>query len=247
MNSDHIATPGLIDWVFVLLSATVVWQMDLPAFFGQGIESFGAQPGSPLYHLFVDIFPPMLLVGLAWVSTFVYKNWLWPRIPESNYRNGWWVYGLTAHGEDNTPVQVVGHFYIDHDPDSIRIPDGKAYIIEDGKIARERGSWSSNTVWVDEQTLKIIFKMKAVNKSGLPENYEGLIDVDRTVGSEVVGNAAYKGQFYDLDREDMVLGNVYAERISSRNSYNSEQIVEILSDHTHELVNRSQLRELPTS
>ncbi|WP_267643304.1 hypothetical protein [Haloarchaeobius amylolyticus] len=239
MDSDYISTPGVIDWIFFLLSATIVWQLNLPGFFAEWVQAFGAKPGSPLYHVFVDIFPPVILVGLAWVSVLIYKKLLWPRIPESNYSNGWWIYGLTAYGEEEEPIKIVGHFYIRHEPESISIPNARAFVVEDGDIIKERGSWSSDTIWVNNQTVKILFNLRAVDDSGLPENYEGLIDMSQTMSDEIIGGASYKGQFYDLDRGEMVLGNIYAERLSTENTYNTEQVLDIISEHAHDLVNRS--------
>lgn len=244
MEADHITSRGVIDWVFFLLSATVVWQLDLPSFFVDAAQGLGARSGSPLFHFFVDVVPPVLLVGIAWTAVGVYKNVLWPRLPDSNYRNGWWIYGLTAYGEEEgDPTRVVGHFYLDQDPERVRIPSGKAYIVDGDRIVEERGSWSSDTIWIDDQTVKIIFDMQAVNERGLPESYEGLIDMDETLDDSVVGTSSYEGRFYDLDRGNMVLGQIYAERLPRRESYSRQKVSRRLTESIPELVSRSQFSE----
>jgi hypothetical protein len=244
MEADHITSRGVIDWVFFLLSATVVWQLDLPTFFVGTARGLGARSGSPLFHFLVDIAPPALLVGIAWTAVGVYKNVLWPRLPGSNYRNGWWIYGLTAYGEEEEdPTTVVGHFYLDQDPERVRIPSGKAYIVEEDRIVEERGSWSSDTIWIDDQTLKIIFDMQAVDEQGLPESYEGLIDMDETLDDSIVGTSSYEGRFYDLDRGNMVLGQIYAERLPRRESYTRQKVSRRLNEFIAELVARSQFSD----
>jgi hypothetical protein len=245
MEADHITSRGVIDWVFFLLSATVVWQLDLPTFFVAAAQGLGARSGSPLFHFLVDVVPPALLVGIAWTAVGVYKNVLWPRLPGSNYRKGWWIYGLTAYGEegDGDSTTVVGHFYLDQDPERVRIPSGKAYIVEEGRIVEERGSWSSDTIWIDDRTMKIIFDMQAVNERGLPESYEGLIDVDETRAESVVGTSSYEGRFYDLDRGNMVLGQIYAERLPQRESYTRQKVRRHLKESIADLVSRSQFTD----
>lgn len=239
MDSDSLTAPGVIDWIFFLLSATIVWQLQLPEFFAGIVRSIGAESGSPLFHIFVDILPPVLLVGIAWATTQIYKNLLWPRIPSSNYRNGWWVYSLIAYGEEGEePTTVAGHFYLEHTPESIGIPDGKAYIVDNGEIIEERGSWSSDTVWVDEKSVKIIFNMNAVNESGLPESYEGLIDINSTLDEPIIGESTYEGRFYDLDRGNMVLGQVYAERIDIGEYSNRQKVYQNITENTGALVKK---------
>lgn len=239
MDSDSLSAPGVIDWIFFLLSATIVWQLQLPQFFGGMVRSIGAEPGSPLFHIFVDILPPVLLVGIAWGTTQIYKEILWPRIPSSNYRNGWWIYSLVAYGEEGEePTKVAGHFYLEHTPESIQIPDGKAYIIDNREIVEERGSWASDTVWVDQKSVKIIFNMSAVNESGLPESYEGLIDMSSTLDEPIIGESTYEGRFYDLDRGNMVLGQIYAERVDLGEYSNRQKVYDSITENTEVLAER---------
>jgi hypothetical protein len=239
MDSDSLTAPGVIDWIFFLLSATIVWQLQLPEFFAGMVRSLGAESGSPLFHIFVDILPPVLLVGIAWGTTQIYKNILWPRIPSSNYRNGWWVYVLIAYGEEGEePTTVAGHFYLEHTPESIEIPDGKAYIVDNGEIIEERGNWSSDTVWISEKSVKTIFNMNTVNEAGLPENYEGLIDMNSTLDEPIIGESTYEGRFYDLDRGNMVLGQIYAERIDIGEYNNRQKVYQSIAENTGVLVER---------
>jgi hypothetical protein len=245
MNSESFSALSVIDWVFFLLSATVVWQLRLPAFFAALARNIGARSGSPIFHLLVDIFPPIILVSAAWLTTEVYKKVIWPRLPSSNYRHGWWIYGLIAYGEDGEePTTVAGHFYLDQTPESVRIPEGKAYIVEDDEVVEERGTWQSETIWLSEDSVKIIFNMKAVDETGLPESYQGLIDLSRTLDDASVGDSSYEGQFFDLDRGNMVLGQIHAERMGPKESYDRDEIRQQLRENVSLLINRSDFDRL---
>lgn len=131
--------------------------------------------------------------------------------PSTDYLSGWWVYSLLAE----TPYglkDTVGHFRMRHTKDDMQIDEGRAFWVED--TLRHRGNWRSNTVWIRDNVIKLIYSMTSGKiMEGLPTDYEGYIELSRSSQRPILGDSSWTGSFNDLKHRGVIKGPVYAERL----------------------------------
>lgn len=224
----------LVSWAFALLAVAVTWNADIVSRLDRVATQLGAtQPGF-LRRVIVDGGTPFVLTAIAALTSVIYLRLVWPWLPGSEFRGGWWVYTLRANR-----VAVVGYFRLDHSIDGARVPYGHAFYVTDTGL-EHRGDWSAETVHIQKERIRLLFSMHAVNPKpeALPSRYDGFLEVRNVDERPVVGKkkATWRGFFHDLEDRRNILGHVYAEWLGRFRR--GETLKQLLTDRRADLVSR---------
>lgn len=161
---------------------------------------------------------------------------------ELNSLGGWWVYALRAHLDDEKTEEVVGIFKLIEAEAGAEIREGEAFFIVEGKLS-SRGRWSSDFVKVGKSKVRSLFHMEtsrgpaAGSKSRNPFRYEGILSLERTERSPLVGSAVFRGYFQDIDERATIKGPVYAEKLKRAHSSNN-QAADLARRHGVDILNQ---------
>lgn len=231
-------TGSLISWTFALFVVVAVWQINLPAIFDSMAIDLGAKKDSVLYYLFINGSIPVVLAVTAGISIWFFHKVVWPRLPSSDFKGGWWVYALIAETTEG-PLPVVGYFKVQHSPTEILIVEGRSFYFEQQGLFH-RGDWNALTAWHAKDKFRFVFTMKSVSnpREPIPAQYDGFIDVNKTSDTPILGKEVWWGYFHDLGDRRQILGPLCAEFLLKKDSRNSGQLGTLLQNEGSKLVKR---------
>lgn len=203
-----------IEWLFLALSAAMVWLVNPPSIFDALLSLIGIPPSSYAGAMMEGLAVGVFLLVLQNAALFVFDQLILPLT--SNYKGGTWIYSLLPKPNiefvDARPT--VGRF-------RIRIRQGR-YVVEDGYAywvtpqgLKGRGRWSSKIVCIADGRIDIIYRLDSEFRfqGEKATHYEGHIKLEQCSERRVVGRP-HRGHFNDLEDRAHVRGPIYAERVS---------------------------------
>lgn len=236
---ERTSSSRLIAWAIALISAVVVWQLDILKLLRFLAISLGIMEGSLLYNILIDGGIPVIFVCISWVVVRLYEDVVWRWLPTLGCKRGWWIYGLIAQHESNK-VEIVGFFYTLHTLIKTQIIEGHAFYFEDGHLI-PRGNWDADTVWITPEKIRFLFNMHAVNPrpEALPSMYEGYLFLSRTTDKPLTGIEHWDGYFQDIGDRREVAGWVCSERLSPLSVRRSNQAEKVLHEYAAQLIKQT--------
>jgi hypothetical protein len=232
----------LVNLLFAFVAVFIVWQVNPPAQLDKLAQAIGAQKNSILYDILQNGGVPLLLTLAAAVTLEFYQRAIWPILPSSHHKGGWWLYGLVAE-TGNGRLPVAGYFRINHTQTETSIPEGRSFYIEGNELIH-RGDWRAEAIWHDADRLRFVFTMHATAnpREPLPSQYEGFLALDKTSDRPLCGTSAWCGYFHDLGDRRTILGPVVAEHISASEVSSVAEIQNRLRQHSANLIRFAETR-----
>jgi hypothetical protein len=231
----------LLQWAFALLSIVIVWQLNLPRLLKHLAATLGAADKGWVQRIIIDGGVPVMIAGVAALSLWLYRAFIWRLSSGSLYQGGWWVYALVSERAEygRRRANSVGFFRVVHTTQEARVVEGCAYYVENNSFERGR-YWHADTMWVSLNHIRLVFSMRATDPlpEVLPSHFEGFMELNRVTRKPLVGKTVWSGYFNDLkDRRD-VFGSVYAERLTRFVPRKAEDVENLLYESFDELLKR---------
>lgn len=229
-------TSRALGWTFSVFSVVVMWQLRLESQLTKAAVSLGAKEGSELNSMIVDFGVPVILSALLLVFGWLYGRIWWRVLVSGNYVGGWWIYSLLAQTSQGAR-DTVGFFHVCHTQDDVRIDEAQAFWPLDTLLLR--GKWRSNAVWLQPDKIRLIYGMKSERVfEGLPTDYEGYLELERSGRTPLIGRKVWEGCFNDLKHRGVIRGPVYAERLSRLSRHHIDSLKDTLSRNSAALLER---------
>jgi hypothetical protein len=227
----------LVRWIFALASVTGVWQLELLAYLERFADAIGASRGSLLHSVLVRGGVPIALALVAQAALVLYDKAIWP-VSNNRYKGGWWVYSLVFIRNRDT-TNIVGYFHILQSPREAFVKDGHAFYLDQGAL-RYRGNWESETLVVGDDSISMIFHMRAVTPipTALPSHYDGYLELHKTNRNSTIAKSCWHGYFHDIG-DRTTSGPVYAERMRRKVLRGDIELEEVLKSEAVRLNQRA--------
>lgn len=204
----------VVTFAIGIVTVALAVGLNLPHWSSKLAFQLGASTDSLLDRFFVGVLAPAVLTLLAWLPLILYEKVIWRIVPALGCKSGWWVYGLSAAGDNGYRKDVVGIFLLRHTTKDVIISEGCTYDAS-SDICQQFGTWKSETINLSADSLRFVFDFRWVipTPENRPEIYEGFLSLQRTTASPESGKDRWEGYFNDLGQWRNVRGGVYAERL----------------------------------
>lgn len=237
----------LIEFSFVLITMLAAWNVQLDAVAERLTSLLGFEKTSFGHAAIVDAVVPSAVATIAAGAQFSYRRWVWRLLPGSGYSAGVWIYMLIAFVDD-AELSIAGWFRLKHDSEEMRVDEARAYYLEPGELVF-RGEWTSDTIWLKNRELGIMFTMSAegIEREPMPSQYNGMIQLRLRPAAKRADGLVWTGHFYDLGDRTGIHGPIAAKRLV-KSSYRQDPD-DIIGDHikglqtlVHQMMGRDRIR-----
>lgn len=202
-----------LDWLFLLLSAGVVWMSNPPRLFSSALTALNLRSDGYVGGFLEGVTIGLFLVVAQGIALWVFERFLMPL--STNYKGGTWVYSLLPepNEEFSEPRPSVGRFRIKFESGRYVVEDGYAYWVV-GNQLQGRARWSSSIVSISRNRIDIIYQLSGeFTFDERTKHYEGHIRLEKVYEAKVIGKP-HRGHFNDLEERAHFKGPIYAERVS---------------------------------